>query len=237
MAFNHRVVMITGATGGLGQVAARAFANQGAKLALVSSNLDKLNTLLSSLALPDGQAQAFAADLSRTAEAKSAVEQAAQTFGRLDVLVHLVGGWDGGQPVTAVSPERVDAMLQQHLWTTFHLAQACIPVMAANRWGRILAISSPTAQRPTANSAPYAIAKAAQEALMLTLSQEVKDSGITANLLLVRTIDVKHERQNSPSPKNAAWTTPEEITATLLHLCTQEAGTINGARIPVYGGY
>jgi NAD(P)-dependent dehydrogenase (short-subunit alcohol dehydrogenase family) len=73
------------------------------------------------------------------------------------------------------------------------------------------------------------------EALMLSLAQELKGTGITANLLMVRTIDVAHERQNNPSQKNQSWTGPEEISATLLHLCGEEAGMINGARIPLYG--
>jgi hypothetical protein len=72
------------------------------------------------------------------------------------------------------------------------------------------------------------------EALMLSLAQEVKGSGVTANLILVKTIDVKHEREINPSKENAGWTSPEEISATLLHLCNEEAGVINGARIPLY---
>jgi NAD(P)-dependent dehydrogenase (short-subunit alcohol dehydrogenase family) len=127
-------------------------------------------------------------------------------------------------------------MLQQHLWTTYHLAQAIIPAMAANQWGRILVISSPTASHPAATTAPYAIGKAAQEALILTIAQEVRDKGITANILLVRTIDVGHARDQKPDDKNSSWNTPEEITAALLYLSSEEARTINGARIPLYGG-
>lgn len=73
------------------------------------------------------------------------------------------------------------------------------------------------------------------EALLLSLAQELKGSGVTANLLMVKTIDVAHERQINPSEKNRGWTSPEEISATLLHLCSDEAGMINGARIPLYG--
>jgi NAD(P)-dependent dehydrogenase (short-subunit alcohol dehydrogenase family) len=71
---------------------------------------------------------------------------------------------------------------------------------------------------------------------MLTLAQELKGSGVTANLVLVKTIDTAGERKEKPDAENASWTTPEEITATLLHLCSDEAERINGARIPLYGG-
>jgi hypothetical protein len=60
-------------------------------------------------------------------------------------------------------------------------------------------------------------------------------SGTTVNLVLVRTIDVDHERDSAPSSKNASWTTPEEISATIRHLVSDDAAPINGARIPLYG--
>lgn len=55
------------------------------------------------------------------------------------------------------------------------------------------------------------------------------------SIILVKTIDTRHEREQQPSEKNVGWTTPEEIATTLLHLCTEEASMINGARIPLYG--
>jgi NAD(P)-dependent dehydrogenase (short-subunit alcohol dehydrogenase family) len=67
------------------------------------------------------------------------------------------------------------------------------------------------------------------------LAQEVKETGVTANILQVRTIDAKHERDSQPTPKNAAWTTPEEILPAILYLCSDEAQVVNGARIPLYG--
>jgi NAD(P)-dependent dehydrogenase (short-subunit alcohol dehydrogenase family) len=127
-------------------------------------------------------------------------------------------------------------MLNQHLWTTFHLAQAFVPHLVENRWGRIIVVSSPLASNPPANMAPYVVGKAAQEALMLTIARETAGSGVTANILKVRTIDAKHERDREPSAKNANWTTPEEITKAILYLCSDEAQVVNGARIPLYGG-
>jgi len=71
---------------------------------------------------------------------------------------------------------------------------------------------------------------------VLSLAREVANTGVTANILQVKTIDAAHERDRQPAPKNAAWTTPEEITAAILYLCSDEAHVINGARIPLYGG-
>lgn len=167
--------------------------------------------------------------------AQAAAAAVIEKFGRAEILLHFVGGWIGGKPVVEVAPEEVSEMLQQHVWTTLYLTQAFVPHLVTNHWGRVIVISSPNAAMPPANGAPYAIGKAAQEALMLTLAEELKDSGVTANVIRVRTIDVKHERDRERTPKNASWTTPEEIAATILYLCSDEAQVVNGARIPLYG--
>ena len=83
--------------------------------------------------------------------------------------------------------------------------------------------------------APYVVGKAAQEALIMTVAKEVAGTGVTANILHVRTIDAKHERDLQPSSKNANWTTPEEINASILYVCSNEAHVVNGARIALYG--
>lgn len=76
-------------------------------------------------------------------------------------------------------------------------------------------ISSPDAGNPPAKSAPYAVGKAAQETLILTLAEELKDTGVTANVLRVRAIDTRRERDQARTPRNASRTTPEEIAATI----------------------
>lgn len=234
MSVENRVVMITGATGGLGRIVTKQFADQGACLVLVGTRLEKLQHLAEELAIPKERILIRATDLSQSESAHALAQETLERFGRIDILLHLVGGWSGGKAVTEVDDRQVETMLQQHLWTTYHLAQAIIPPMITNHWGRILVISSPTASHPAANTAPYAIGKAAQEALILTISQEVKDKGITANILLVKTIDVGHVRDQKPDANNTSWTTPEEITATLLYLSSEDARTINGARLPLF---
>jgi gluconate 5-dehydrogenase len=137
--------------------------------------------------------------------------------------------------VVELDPTELGGMLDQHLWTTLHVAKAAVPVMAAGGWGRVIAVSSPVAAEPGPRPASYAIAKAAEEVLLRTLAREVGSNGVTANLVIVRTIDAKHERETAPSPKNASWTTPEEIAAAMILLCSPGADTINGARIPLFG--
>jgi NAD(P)-dependent dehydrogenase (short-subunit alcohol dehydrogenase family) len=234
MSIADKVVVITGATGGLGQVVAGRMTAEGARLALLSSKMEHLEALVAELRVPPERVLTQAADL-RDPAAQAAAQAVSGRFGRCDIVLHLVGGWAGGTPVTAVEVATVEDMLQQHLWTTLAVMQAFVPQLLANGWGRLIAVSSPFARRPQAKGAAYAVGKAAQEALFLTLAEEIADSGVTANLLLARTIDTQHARAQAPSAKNAAWTTPEEITAAILYLCSDEARAINGARLPLYG--
>jgi NAD(P)-dependent dehydrogenase (short-subunit alcohol dehydrogenase family) len=232
---HDRVAVITGATGGLGRVVARRLAEAGARLALMSTSPDKLAELARELNLPKARYLTAAVDLTGPDAAQEAARAVLAQFGRADLLLNFVGGWIGGKAVAEVEAREVAQMLDRHLWTTFHLAQAFLPSMLAQQWGRIVVISSPTASHPPARRAPYAVGKAAQEALMLTLAEELKDTGVTANLLVVSTIDAKHERAQARRPDMPAWTTPEEIASMILYLCSDESRTINGARIPMYG--
>ena len=235
MAIQNKVTVISGATGGLGKVVAREFAEQGAKLVLVGTNAERLAQLVTELKLNPESYVTVVAELTQSGAAQEVLEAALAKFGRVDILFNFIGGWIASKPVPEVPPEEVENMLAQHFWTSFNLAQAFIPHMLENHWGRYVVISTPGVGAPPANSLPYTVGKAAEETLMLTLSEELKHTGVTANVLRVRSIDVEHKREREPSPKNASWTTPEEIAAALLYLCSDEANRVNGARIPLYG--
>jgi len=235
MSLENRVVIITGVTGSLGPTAARRFSEQGASLVLVGSNVEKLDALGKSLALPSKRWLPVAAVLSEPEGAKKVLEAALEKFGRVDILLHLVGGHIGGKPVPQVTEDEVNIMLRQHLWTTFHMAQVLVPHMTENKWGRLIVITSPTAGMPPANSLPYAVGKTAEETLILTLAAELKGTGVTANILRASMIGTQTGHDREKPPNLNLWTSPDEVCGTLIYLCSDEAATINGARIPIYG--
>jgi NAD(P)-dependent dehydrogenase (short-subunit alcohol dehydrogenase family) len=230
---DNRVVVITGAAGGLGRVVTKAMFRHGAKLALIGSHAERLHQLADQL---DGPAFTYAADLADPQAAQAAAQAVVDKYGRAEVVLHLVGGWLGGKPVVETPASDLADMLQQHVWTTFYTAQAFVPHLTRNGWGRLIVVSAPSALRPAVKGAPYAIGKAGQQALMLTLAQELKGTGVTANSILVNAIDADHTRAQAPSPKNASWATPEEIAELMLYLCSNEAQLVNGAQLPLYGG-
>ncbi len=235
MGLKDRVTVIAGANGGLGQVLAKQFAEQGARLALFSRNIEALDEIVSDLALGQDRYVLGATDLSSPQGAQSAADAVIEKFGRADILLNVVGGWTGGKTVLDASTDEVSGMLDQHVWTTWHLAQALVPRLVDNGWGRIVAVSQPFAMAPPGKNSPYAIGKAGQEVIMLSLANELKGTGVTSNVVLVRSIDMEHKRDTNTTPANASHTTPEEIAAGMLYLCSDEAGMVNGARIPMYG--
>ena len=231
MPTSDRVVLITGATGVLGRETARVFAADGARLGLVGTDGDRLRSVARELGLADDRWVPAVGDLRQRDGAHGVVETVTATFDRVDVLIHLVGGYAAGTPVAELDPADVTEMLDQHLWTTLHLAQAVIPGMADRGWGRVLAVSPPVAMEPPAKMAPYAIGKAAQEVLLRTLAKEVAGAGVTVNLVIVKAIDTEGVR--TTDPKKAAWTGPEEIAATFRFLASDQAAAVTGARIPL----
>jgi NAD(P)-dependent dehydrogenase (short-subunit alcohol dehydrogenase family) len=228
-----RVVLITGATGVLGRVVAASFAADGARLGLVGTDGDRLTGVARDLGLAEDRWVAAIGDLRQPDGARAAVASVTAAFGGVDVLVHLVGGWTGGTPIADVDPGDVVEMLDQHLWTTFHITRAVVPKMVERGWGRVLAVTTPVATEPPAKMAPYAIGKAAEEVLLRTLARETASTGVTVNMVAVKAIDEKGER--ATDPKKASWTGPDEIAATFRFLASDDAAAITGARIPLHG--
>ncbi len=164
-------------------------------------------------------------DLLNGSAVRDSAEAVSAKFGRVDALIHLIGGWTGGKIIAESDADEFKFMLDQHAWTTIHLLQAFSPKLTANGWGRVIAVSSPLAASPSAKMGPYAVGKAAQETLLMTLADEFTGTDVTANVIQVKAIDVKG---------SGTGTSPEEIVSAMLYLFSDDAGKVNGARIPLY---
>lgn len=220
-----KTIVITGATGALGQKTAKAFAEMGHNLALLDRDAEKLDSLVRGLNLPSERLLASVVDLLDGQAVRDSAEAVSAKFGGVHALIHLVGGWVGGKTLPEVSADDLTFMLNQHVWTTFHLFQAYSPKLAASGWGRVIAVSASTVPNPPGKTGPYTAAKAAQENLVLTLAAELKEHGVTANIIQVRAIDVENK---------GTGTTPDIIVAAIQYLFSDQAGKVSGARIPLY---
>ena len=175
--------------------------------------------------LPAARFLTLTADLRNADAVHSAAEAVTAKFGRVDGLIHLVGGWVGGKTIAETPINDFESMLSQHAWTTFYLFKEFGPLLAKNKWGRVIVVSAPTATNPQGKTSAYTAAKAAQENLVLNLATELKELNVTANIIQVKSIDVKSDGKG---------TTPDEIVASMIYLCSDEASQINGARIPLF---
>lgn len=220
-----RTVLITGATGGLGRKAAELFAAQGHSLVLLDRNQERLDALTRDLNLPTDRLFASAMDLRDREAVYAMAEAVAAKLGGVHALIHLVGGWVGGKTLVEGDAKDLEFMLSQHIWTTFHLFQAFAPQMVQHKWGRVMIVSASNVPNPQGKTGIYTAAKAAQENMVLTLAAELKEQGVTANIIQVRAIDENNTGKG---------TTPDEIATAMLYLFSEEAAKVNGARIPLY---
>ena len=220
-----KTVVVTGATGVLGNLVAKTFAERGDNLVLLDRDQVNLDSLTASLNLPANRIHAQTIDLLDAQALHNSAEAVHSKFGSIHALIHLVGGWVGGKTIPESSRDDLEFMLNQHVWTTFNLFQSFAPHIASSGWGRVIIVSQPVTVTPVAKSAIYAAAKSAQESMALTLAEEYKESGLTANVIHVKSIDIK---------ESGKGTSPAEIVAAMMYLFSEEANKVNGMRIPLY---
>lgn len=220
-----RSIVITGATGALGKLTAKTFAELGHNIALLDRNQDKLDSLVKDLNLPADRLYTQTINLLDKQAVHDSAEAVHSKFRSVHALFHLVGGWTGGKTIAETPDDDLEFMLNQHVRTTFNLFKSFSKPLSANGWGRVIIISPSTVQNPPEKRAVYTAAKAAQEALLLSLSAELKQTGVTTNIIQVKAIDADNK---------GTGTSPAEIVAAMKYLFSNEASKINGARIPLY---
>ncbi len=221
-------VLITGAKGGLGNFVTKTFLDAGAKV--VGSSL---SIKASDFSHPGFDA--IATNLSSGAAANKLAADAIARLGGIDVLVHIMGGFDGGKSVAETSDDTLEKMLDMNYRAGFFIMRAVLPQMRKQCSGRILAVASRTALEPSAMVGAYTASKAALVSLVRTIAIENKDLSITANSVLPGTMDTPANRAAMPDADTSQWVDPSQVAALLAHLASDNASQITGTAIPVYG--
>lgn len=230
--FTGKVVVITGAVGNLGQACAQAFAQAGAKRALVDRSSGRLAPLYpasaETLLIED-------IDLAEAAHAAKAVESVLARFGRVDVWVNTVGGFAGGKKVHEDGLDIWERMQRINLLTTLNACRAVVPSMLKQGGGRIVNVGARAALVGVAGLGAYGASKSAVIYLTQTLAAELKDQNINVNCVLPGTIDTPQNRRDMPQADFAKWVAPAAIAAAILFLASDGARAVTGAALPVYG--
>lgn len=223
-----KVAIITGATGGLGTHVTQAFLNAGYVVAGVAPRVEQSD-------FDSAQFAPFPANLDSLAAARAVADAVLSRFGKIDVLVHTVGGFAGGKSIADSNDATFQRMFDLNVYSAFHVIRAVLPPMRAAKSGRIVAIGSRAAEAPGAGVGAYSASKAALVSLVRTVALENKDAGITANTILPGTIDTPANRQAMPKADTSQWVQPASIADLILWLCGDGGKDVTGSAIPVYG--
>jgi NAD(P)-dependent dehydrogenase (short-subunit alcohol dehydrogenase family) len=226
MELNNKVVLITGASGGLGTSVTKAFLEAGSRVIGVSRNVSNSKN-------PCEAFRSIAAELATSEDARAMVEAAAAQWGRIDGLVHLVGGFAGGKSIADTDDATLERMLDLNLRSAFYVMRAVLLKMRAQGSGRIIAIGSKAAVEPSPMAAVYAASKAALVSLIRTAAHENRDQNIAANVLLPGTMDTPANRAADLGADFSKWVDPSQVAKLAVHLMSDEASQISGAAIPV----
>lgn len=224
-----KIVLITGANGGLGHAVTQAFLDAGAKVGGAAQ------TILDS-EFPSPDFMALSGQISTAEAAVAVVQKVKARWGRVDGLIHLIGGFSGGTRVDETSGETFEQMLAVNLRSAFYFFKAVVPGMREQGSGRIVAIGSRPAVVPTPTLGAYSASKAALVSLVQTVALENKDRGINANVILPGMMDTPANRKAMPNADPTRWVPPSQVAAMLVYLASDAASNINGAVIPILGG-
>lgn len=223
-----KVAIVTGADGGLGTSVTRALLGIGTTVIGTSRKIQASH-------FDHPSFNAIPADISSKECAAGLIGQVLSRFGRLDVLVHTVGGFAGGQTILDSDDDTFQRMMDINLKPLLHVLRAAIPPLRENGAGCVIAVGSRAAVEPGPKVGAYSASKAAMLSVMKTVALENRDAGLRANVILPGTIDTPANRQSIPGADFSKWVQPAAIASLITWLAGDSGREINGAAIPIYG--
>jgi NAD(P)-dependent dehydrogenase (short-subunit alcohol dehydrogenase family) len=243
-----RTAVVTGGGSGMGRAICQRLSSQGHAVAVLDIDGDATEQVAKEIEAAGGRALAVVVDVSDRAAVDAAMERARGAFGPVGILVTSAGieGFSKFLDIDVATWERILAV---NLTGTFHCVQAIVPDMMAAGWGRIVTISSSSAQSGTKRMAHYVASKGGVIALTKALALDLAPSGITVNTIPPGAIDTPMMRRPMESGAMASLDqvvaraplgrlgTPEDIAAACAFLCSEDASYITGQQINVNGAW
>ncbi len=243
-----KVLLVTGASSGIGRATAIKFASAGAHVALVARRADQLALVAHEIERGGGRAQAVVADVTREADIERAVRETVQAFGGIDVLVNAAGIIASGS-IETTQLQDWDYMMNVNVRAPFYLIQRALPHLI-ERQGDIVNVSSVTGLRAFPGILAYCASKAALDQLTHCVALEVASKGVRVNAVnpglvvtsLHRTSGMDEtayaqflERGKTTHPLGRVGQ-PDEVAELILFLASPKAGWITGASYSIDGG-
>lgn len=231
------VVWITGASGALGCSVAAHFARSGARVVLLAQHDAALQQTVATWPA-DWQARALClpVNLLEPEAVQQACHQVLQRWGRIDVAVHLAGGFTMGQGVHQPGfAAALDHMLDLNVRTVVHSMAAVVPAMLAQGGGAVVNVGAASAGQGAAHMGAYAASKSALVRLTESLAAELKGQGVRVNAVLPSIIDTPANRTAMPDADPTRWVAPDALAEVIGILASPAARAVHGACLPVMG--
>jgi 2-hydroxycyclohexanecarboxyl-CoA dehydrogenase len=243
-----RTAVVTGGGSGMGMAICHHLARQGRKVAVLDVDADAAERVAKDLDAAGSAALGVPVDVSDRTAVDAALDQVRSLLGRVEIMV-TSAGIEGFVDFLDIRVEDWERMLAVNLTGTFHCLQAAVPDMIEAGWGRIVTISSSSAQSGTRRMSHYVASKGGVIALTKALALDLAPNGITVNTIPPGVIDTPMMRRPIESGAMAGMDailaraplgragTPEDIAVACAFLCSEEAGYITGQQINVNGGW
>jgi len=250
MGLEGRVALVTGGGRGIGKAIALGLAEDGADVAVnYRRDTDAARETVAEIEKLGRRGAAFPASIEDYAQCEQMVQQVLEEFGSVDILVNNAGVASRGQAVADTDPAEIDRLLRTHAFGAWACSKLVLPSMREQPRGDIVMISSAATVHMAANSAPYNMAKAALEALAMTLAREERRNGIHVNVVAPGLVDTEMGRRLVKGAmgvqdirtldQGSAFghvCAPEEVADAVRFVVSEHASYITGQRIGVDGG-
>ena len=227
------VYIVTGAAGNLGRAILNRLARDGARLIAVDRETNALTQALAA-AGGDGHLPLPGVDLLDAGACADMVGKALKNYGRIDGLVHTVGGFASGA-IADGDAGQFESMFRLNVLTTVNVFRAAAAPMQAAKSGCMVALGAGAGVKTPAGLAAYGASKAAVHRVVESYADELKSSGVRVNALLPSTLDTPLNRQSMPGADHGAWVSLDNLAATIAFVLSDAGRDITGALIPITG--
>ena len=219
----------------MGRAVSLAFLADNAHVVVTYRKQEELDSLKSLAGGNGSELEGHIVDVTDEAEVSKFIDGIVARHRRLDALANTVGGYAGGVKLWELDTKVFDQMLALNLRSGYALARAAVRVMLKQGSGAIVNVAAKAAIDHGGGAAAYAASKAAAVAMMDSLAEDLKGTGIRVNSVLPSIIDTEANREAMPKANFSKWPKAEEIARVILFLCSDGAKVIHGAAVPVFG--
>jgi 3-oxoacyl-[acyl-carrier protein] reductase len=245
LGLNGKVILVTGASRGIGAACARALAGYGAAVVVnYVQAADRAREVVAEIAAAGGRALALQADVRQREEVEKMVRTAGEQFGPIDVLVNNANISFPMRPFTDLAWPEIEAKLTGEIKGLYNCSQAVLPAMLARQAGKLILISSTLSRSPGEGFAAHSAAKAALDAMARAMATELGPRGITVNVISPgltatdATADLPPQMREyiaGATPLRRVGV-PEDVAGAVVMLASSLTDYITGQYLPVNGG-